>query len=116
MSAARFTHVFGATQQLLLVARAEPAQQEPADKARNKPAAARSLRSCKARRRQRDDRNFHSVFANPASPLCKAQRQGGEPGQREPNCRPDADLLDHDASNVDRRRALDLSSYSQPKQ
>jgi len=43
----RFTHVFGATQQLLLVARAEPAQQEPADKARNKPAAAAACAAAK---------------------------------------------------------------------
>ena len=68
----RLAHVLGAAQQFFLVALTQPAQQQPADKARDEPAAARRLRPRKARRRQRDDRNFHPVFANPAAPFGKS--------------------------------------------
>ena len=56
-------------QQLRLVALTEPAQQEPADKAGDEPSATRGLRCRKAGGRQRHDRDFHPVLADPAADL-----------------------------------------------
>ena len=58
-------------------AQAQSAQQQPADKAGDEPAAAHRLRRGKTGRRQRDDRDFHPVLADPAAPLCKLQHPCG---------------------------------------
>jgi len=69
----RFAGVLGAAQQLLFVTLPESAQQQPADKTRDEPAATRRLCRRKARRRQRDNRNFHPVLADPTALLGKPQ-------------------------------------------
>jgi hypothetical protein len=99
----------------LLVALAKPAQQEYSDKARDESAAARRLCRRKARRRQRDNRDFHPVLANPAALLGKSQHEPGEPSQSESDHHPETDCFDDYAGYVCDRPALDLRAHRQPQ-
>ena len=116
ISASAFAHVFGAAEQLLLVARAKPAQQESANKARNKAAAAQRLCRCKTSCRQRDDRNLHPMLADPAAPLSKPQHYGGQPSQRQADHQPDTNRLDDDPGDMRHRPAFNLSTNRQSEQ